>query len=109
VNICAHPWLTAFNRIKAGEMVEILTGLINLAYCTLSSIAMRVDHIADFPVTWRHDGFVVSVMSQNQPYQLKRLILSGCLYEITALIFTYQSKLVIIHKIATPKTLHRHN
>ncbi|MDO9423507.1 MAG: nucleoside triphosphate pyrophosphohydrolase family protein [Methylobacter sp.] len=48
--------------IKAGEMVEILTALINLAYCALGAIAMRGDDVIDYKVTWRHDGFVVSVM-----------------------------------------------
>ncbi|MDI1229552.1 MAG: nucleoside triphosphate pyrophosphohydrolase family protein [Methylobacter sp.] len=48
--------------IKAGEMVEILAGLINLAYCALGAVAMRGDDVIDHQVTWRHDGFVVSVM-----------------------------------------------
>lgn len=48
--------------IKAGDMVEILAGLVNLAYCALAGIAMRGDDVIDHPVTWRHDGFVVSIM-----------------------------------------------
>jgi hypothetical protein len=48
--------------IKAGEMVGILLGLVNLAYCALGAIAMRGDSIIDSPVTWRHDGFVLSIM-----------------------------------------------
>lgn len=48
--------------IKAGDMVEILAGLVNLAYCALGAIAMRGDDVTDHPVTWRHDGFVVSIM-----------------------------------------------
>lgn len=49
--------------LKAGEMVEILAGLVNLAYCALSAIAMRGGDVVERPVTWRHDGFVLSVMS----------------------------------------------
>ena len=48
--------------IKAGEMVEILAGLVNLAYCALGAIAMRGGEVLDRPVTWHHDGFVISVM-----------------------------------------------
>lgn len=48
--------------ISAGEMVEILAGLVNLAYSALGAIAMRGGDVADRPVTWRHDGFVLSVM-----------------------------------------------
>ncbi len=48
--------------IKAGDMVEILAGLANLAYCALDAIAMHGGDVVDQPVTWRHDGFVVSIM-----------------------------------------------
>jgi hypothetical protein len=48
--------------IKAGDMVEILVGLVNLAYCALGAVAMRGSDVTDHPVTWRHDGFVVSIM-----------------------------------------------
>jgi len=48
--------------IKEGDMVEILTSLVNLAYCALAAVAMRGDDVTDYPVTWRHDGFVVSIM-----------------------------------------------
>ncbi len=48
--------------IKAGEMVDILAGLVNLAYYALGAIAMRGDDVTEHPVTWRHDGFVVSIM-----------------------------------------------
>ena len=48
--------------VKAGEMVEILAGLVNLAYSALGAIAMRVGDVTDRPVTWRDDGFVVSIM-----------------------------------------------
>lgn len=52
----------ALKAIKAGDMVEILAGLVNLAYCALAAIAMRGDDVIDRPVTWRHDGFVLSIM-----------------------------------------------
>jgi hypothetical protein len=48
--------------IKTGEMVEILSGLVNLAYYALSAIAMQGGEAVDRPITWRHDGFVLSVM-----------------------------------------------
>lgn len=48
--------------IKAGDMVEILGGLVNLAYVALTAIAARGDDAVERPVTWRHDGFVVSIM-----------------------------------------------
>ncbi|MBL6988120.1 MAG: nucleoside triphosphate pyrophosphohydrolase family protein [Methylobacter sp.] len=48
--------------IKAGDMVEILAGLVNLAYCALGAVAMQGGVVTDQQVTWRHDGFVVSVM-----------------------------------------------
>lgn len=48
--------------IKAGDMVEILAGLVNLAYCALAGVAVQGDDVTDRPVTWQHDGFVVSIM-----------------------------------------------
>jgi hypothetical protein len=48
--------------IKSGDMVEILAGLVNLAYCALGAVAMQGDDVSDRPVTWRPDGFVVSIM-----------------------------------------------
>ncbi|TAN65315.1 MAG: hypothetical protein EPN17_17025 [Methylobacter sp.] len=53
---------TVLKAIKAGEMVQILAGLVNLAYTALGAIAMRGTDVTDQPVTWRHDGFVVSIM-----------------------------------------------
>ncbi len=50
------------NAIRAGEMVEILAGLVNLAYCALDAIARQGGEESDSPVTWKHDGFVVSIM-----------------------------------------------
>ena len=51
-----------FKAIKAGDMVEILAGMINLAYCALGAIAVQGADVLDSPVSWRHDGFVISLM-----------------------------------------------
>ena len=48
--------------IKSGDRVEILTGLINLAYHALAAIAMRGGDVIERPVHWRNDGFVGSIM-----------------------------------------------
>ncbi len=48
--------------IKEGDMVDLLAGLVNLAYCALAALAIRGSDVIDHPVTWRHDGFVVSIM-----------------------------------------------
>lgn len=48
--------------LKAGDMTLILSGLIDLAYYALGAIALRGDDVTETPVSWRHDGFVVSVM-----------------------------------------------
>ena len=48
--------------IKAGDMVEILAGMINLAYCALGAIAIQGADVSDRPVSWQHDGFVISLM-----------------------------------------------
>ncbi|MGZ4953934.1 MAG: nucleoside triphosphate pyrophosphohydrolase family protein [Methylobacter sp.] len=53
---------SVFKAIKAGDMVEILAGLINLAYSALSGVAMQGDDATDHPVTWRHDGFILSII-----------------------------------------------
>lgn len=53
---------TVLNAIKTGEMVEILAGLVNLAYYALDAIAIRGSDVTDRPVTWRNDGFVISIM-----------------------------------------------
>jgi hypothetical protein len=52
----------ALKAIRSGDMVEILTGLVNLAYSALGAVAMQGGDVTDHPVTWRHDGFVVSIM-----------------------------------------------
>lgn len=48
--------------IKAGDMVELLAGLVRLAYYALGAIAIRGDDVVERPVTWQHDGSVVSLM-----------------------------------------------
>lgn len=51
-----------FKAIKVGDMVQILAGTINLAYCALGAIAIQGADVLDQPVSWRHDGFVISLM-----------------------------------------------
>ncbi len=51
-----------FRAIKAGDMVEILAAMINLAYCALGAIAIQGADVSDQPVSWQHDGFVISLM-----------------------------------------------
>jgi hypothetical protein len=48
--------------IKIGEMGQILTGLVDLAYVALAAIAAHGEDVIENPVTWRHDGFVLSIM-----------------------------------------------
>src|SRR5664280_2303475 len=48
--------------IKAGDMVEILAGMINLAYCALGAIAIQGTDVLERQVSWQHDGFVISLM-----------------------------------------------
>lgn len=52
----------ALKALKAGDMVLILGGLIDLAYYALGAIALRGEDVMERPVSWRHDGFVISVM-----------------------------------------------
>jgi predicted HAD superfamily Cof-like phosphohydrolase len=49
--------------LKAGDMVEILTEIIDLSYYALGAIAMQGADVITQPVAWQHDGFVLSVMS----------------------------------------------
>lgn len=51
-----------FRAIKAGDMVKILAGMINLSYCALGAIAIQGADVSEQPVTWQHDGFVISLM-----------------------------------------------
>lgn len=52
----------ALKAIKAGEMADILVGLVDVAYCALGAIAKAGSDVIDRPVSWQHDGFVLSVM-----------------------------------------------
>ena len=47
--------------IKTGDMVKILAGMVNLSYCALGGIAVQGGDVLDRPVSWRHDGFVISL------------------------------------------------
>jgi len=51
-----------FLEIKAGDMVEILEAMIDLAYCALGAIAIQGADVLDQPVSWQHDGHVISLM-----------------------------------------------
>ena len=51
-----------FRAIKAGDMVEILAAMMNLAYDALAAIAVQGAEVLDRPVLWRHDGHVISLM-----------------------------------------------
>ncbi|MGR9072908.1 MAG: nucleoside triphosphate pyrophosphohydrolase family protein [Gammaproteobacteria bacterium] len=48
--------------MKAGEMAAILSGLVDLAYSALGALAFRGADVIDRPVSWRHDGYVISIM-----------------------------------------------
>ncbi len=48
--------------IKAGEMAEILLGLVDLAYIALAAIAKQGGDVIEQPISWRLDGFVLSAM-----------------------------------------------
>jgi hypothetical protein len=51
-----------FRAIKAGDMVEILAGMINLSYSALGAVAIQGADVLDRPISWQHDGFVISLM-----------------------------------------------
>lgn len=48
--------------LKAGEMAEILIGLVDVAYVALAAIAVQGGEVIDKTVSWQHDGYVLSVM-----------------------------------------------
>ncbi|MEQ1636194.1 MAG: nucleoside triphosphate pyrophosphohydrolase family protein [Methylococcales bacterium] len=48
--------------LEAGEMAEILLGLVDLAYVALAAIATEGGEVTDKAVYWQHDGYVLSVM-----------------------------------------------
>jgi hypothetical protein len=47
---------------KAGDMVDILAGMVNLSYCAVGAIAIQGADILDRPVSWQHDGHIISLM-----------------------------------------------
>ncbi len=51
-----------FFEIKSGDMVEILEAMIDLAYCALGAIAIQGADVLDRPVSWQHDGHVISLI-----------------------------------------------
>ena len=48
--------------IKAGDMVDILAEMVNLSYGALVAIAVQGADVLDQPISWRHDGFVISLV-----------------------------------------------
>lgn len=48
--------------MKAGEMLEILVGLIDLAYVALAAIAKQGGDVSEQVISWQLDGFVLSVL-----------------------------------------------
>ena len=51
-----------FRAIKSGDMVKVLAGMINLSCGALGAIAIQGADVLEQPVTWRHDGFVISLI-----------------------------------------------
>ncbi|PPD33303.1 MAG: hypothetical protein CTY19_08415 [Methylomonas sp.] len=51
-----------FKAITAGDLTQILAGLVDLAYNALAAIACRGDEVIATSVNWRQDGSVLSVM-----------------------------------------------
>lgn len=47
--------------IKAGDMPEILSELVNLAYVALAATAMQAEEVIDKPVLWHQDWSLLSV------------------------------------------------
>jgi hypothetical protein len=48
--------------LTVGDMVDILAGMIKLSYCALGAIAIQGADVWDRPVSWQHDGHVISLM-----------------------------------------------
>jgi hypothetical protein len=53
---------TVLHALKSGDMVAILTGLVELAYCALGAIAEQGGEVVEYAPSWQHDGFVLSLM-----------------------------------------------
>lgn len=51
-----------FKAITTGDLVKILSGLVDLAYNALAAIACRGDDVVNTSVQWRRDGSVLPVM-----------------------------------------------
>lgn len=51
-----------FYAFKRGEMAEVLAGFVNLGYAALTVIALQGGDVIEAPVTWKHDGLVISIM-----------------------------------------------
>lgn len=51
-----------FRAIKTGDMVKVLAGMINLSYTALGAIAIQGAEVLEQPVSWQHDGSVISLM-----------------------------------------------
>ncbi|MEI6267387.1 MAG: nucleoside triphosphate pyrophosphohydrolase family protein [Methylococcaceae bacterium] len=51
-----------FRAIKSGDMVNILASMINLSYSALGAVALQGADVFEQPVSWQHDGFVISIM-----------------------------------------------
>ena len=51
-----------FRAIKSGDMVNILASMINLSYSALGAVALQGADFFEQPVSWQHDGFVISIM-----------------------------------------------
>ncbi len=47
--------------LQGGDMAEILNSLVDLAYCALDAVAMQGEDVREIPVSWRHDGHVITL------------------------------------------------
>lgn len=50
------------NAFKRGDMAHVLAGLVNLAYASLTVVALQGCDVAEASVGWKHDGLVISIM-----------------------------------------------
>ncbi len=66
-----------FRAIKAGDnMVNILAGMINFSCCALGAVAVQGPDVLEQPVSWQHDGFVISIL-RLFPIKLINALLAG--------------------------------
>jgi hypothetical protein len=90
-----------FMAIKGGDMVEILTGMINLAYCALGAIAVQGADVLDRPVSWQHDGFRHFL---NAPFFPERSIIVHPVALITTqrfIVYVFIYREVLLMQIST--------